>query len=213
MILKTKILTGICLSFVAIIKGQDISIANDRMNIFYVGVDNPISFAATGIPKSSLIIKSSIGSIHKDFSHYIFRSDSVGAAHIILYQKIKGNLKEIGRETFRVKRIPDPIAKVGASHGGQISAAALRAQRFLGAFIEDFDIDVHIPIDSFTVCIIRGDPCYYRELQNRGAKFSDEVITALTDIKSGDTVIFRKVFGKNGYGEEKEFNSITFFCY
>ena len=37
---------------------QKISIANEKMNVFYVGLDNPISIAADGFTTKNLIIKS-----------------------------------------------------------------------------------------------------------------------------------------------------------
>jgi hypothetical protein len=206
-------LTIIILLVVGIGKSQDISIANEKMNIFYKGIANPISFAANGVSKKSLIIKANNGTISKDYGYYTFRPDSIGKAEIIVYKKVQGKLKEVGRKAFRVKAIPDPITKVGPSAGGRIVTAVLKAQQYIRADIENFDIHVRIPIDSFTICITRGDSCYYKELQNFGNKFNDEIVNELSKIQKGDTVIFKNIFGRNVYGELKEFNSLVFFCY
>jgi len=194
-------------------KSQDISIANEKMNIFYKGIENPISVAADGVSNKSLIIKANNGTVSKQYGYYSFRSDSIGKAEIIIYKKVQGKLKEIGRRAFRVKAIPDPIPKVGPSTGGRIATAVLKAQQYIRADIGNFDIDYKIQIDSFIICIIRSDSCYYKELKNVGNKFNENTIEALSEIKGGDTVIFKYIFGKNIYGELMEFPSLVFFCY
>ena len=183
------------------------------MNVFYKGVDNPISFAVEGVAGKSLIIKATNGTIGKQYGYYTFRSDSIGSTEIIVSKKQQGKLKEIGRRAFRVKAIPDPIAKVGPSAGGYIVTAILKAQQFIRADIENFDIDIKIPIDSFTICVTRGDSCFYKEVINIGSKFSNEVVKMLSELKKGETVIFKSIYGKSVYGELKEFAPITFFCY
>ena len=206
-------LTFIFLNLAIVIKAQKISVANERMNIFYKGIDNPVSFAVEGVSNKSLIVKAKNGIIRNEYGYDTFRPDSIGKAEIIIYKRVQGKLKEIGRSAFRVKAIPDPIAKVGPSAGGRIETVVLKAQQFIRADIENFDIDVRIPIDSFTICITRGDSCFYKELHNSSGKFSDDVIEALSEIKNGDTVIFKNIFTKNVYGDLKEFDSIVFFCY
>jgi hypothetical protein len=211
--MRRTFLTTVILLVTVVSRSQDISIANEKMNIFYKGIDNPISFAADGVSSKSLIIKANNGTVSKQYGYYTFRSDSIGKAEIIIFKKVQGKLKEIGRRAFRVKTIPDPIPKVGPSAGGRIVTAVLKAQQYIRADIENFDIDIKTPIDSFTICITRGDSCYYKELQNSGSKFNDDVIQALSKVKNGDTVIFKNIFGRNVYGELKEFDSVVFFCY
>jgi hypothetical protein len=207
------LLTSLFIFATVAIKAQDISVANEKMNIFYKGIDNPISFAADGISKKSLIVRASNGAISNKYGYYTFHSDSIGKADIIIYMKVQGRLKEVGRRAFRVKAIPDAIPKVGPSAGGQIATRVLKAQQYIRAEIENFDIDVRIPIDSFTLCITRADPCFYQELRNSGNKFDEAVLKAISEIRKGDTVIFKSIFGKNVYGELKEFNPIIFICY
>jgi len=209
----TTFLTSIFLLLTIFLNAQEISVANDKMNIFFKGIDNPISFVAEGLSNKSLIIKSNNGTVSNRYGYYTFRSDSVGKAEIIIYKKIQGRLKEIGRRAFRVKAIPEPITKVGPSAGGHIVTAVLKAQQYIRADIENFDIDFRTPIDSFTICITRGDSCFYKELENFGSKFNDDIVKALSQIQKGDTVIFKNIFGKNVYGESKEFNPLVLFCY
>jgi hypothetical protein len=206
-------LTIIILLFILVSKSQNISLANEKMNIFYKGVDNPISFAAEGISNKDVDLKTKNGIIDNKYGYNIFRSDSIGRAEITICRKVGSKLKKIGSTTFRVKKLPDPITKVGPSSGGRINTSVLKAQQYIRDDMQNFDIDVRPQVDSFTICISRNDPCYYRELHNVGGKFDDNVIQALSELRDGDTVIFKNFFGKNVYGELTEFNSVTFFCY
>jgi hypothetical protein len=52
---------------------------------------------------------------------------------------------------FRVKRIPDPIFKVGPSSGGGIQAAVFKSQQYCRAELENFDFDARFQVVSGTV--------------------------------------------------------------
>jgi len=189
---------------------QRFSISPDAQNIFYVGFDNPLTITVENYPSKSIIVKTNYGTITGNSGKYIFHSDKIGKADIILYKKLDGKIKEIGRGSFRVKSIPDPIPKVGPSSGGNIDKAILRNQLYIRAeFCCGFEGS--FSIDSFTLCIVRGDSCLYKEVKNIGAKFSDEIINALRVIKKDDTVIFKKIFGKNFDSPSIQLTPILFF--
>jgi len=52
---------------------------------------------------------------------------------------------------FRVKRIPDPVFKIGPSSGGAIQAAVFKAQQFCRADLENFDFDARFQVVGGTV--------------------------------------------------------------
>jgi GldM C-terminal domain len=173
---------------------QKFSIAGDKNNTLYLGLDNPLSIAVENYSCKSIIVKTDNGTISSASGKYIFHSTKIGKAEIILYRKTNGRTKEIGRSTFRVKSIPDPIAKVGPTSGGYINKVILRNQQYMRA---DYEYcNCRATIDSFIVCIVRGDTCLYNEIKNIGGKFSNEVISALSIIKKDDAVIFKKIFAE-----------------
>ncbi len=191
--MKRKILTFAFFAIAIISKGQKISVANDKMNIFYNGVDNPISFAAAGVSQSSLIVKSTNGIISKEYGYYTFRSDSVGRADIILLKKINGKFKEIGRKSFQVKKIGSPIFKIGSGKHS-ISIQEISSQQYVRAEYENIDINITIPVEQFTVCIFSKDTCASPLFINTGNKMSDQITKAFNQLKSTDTIIFSNIF-------------------
>ena len=109
-----------------------------------------------------------------------------------------------------MKYIPDPVAKVGPSAGGNIYAVVLKNQQYIRAELENFDFNAMFVIDSFTINIIRTDTCYFKEVINIGNKFGSEVIKALEGIKKNDIVIFKKIYALGPDGRTRILSPIIF---
>ncbi len=190
---------------------QTVSISADENNILYAGLDNPLTIAAENTSNKNIIVKTDNGNITGSGGKYIFHSNNIGRADIIIFKKIKGQVKEIGRGSFRVTSIPAPVPKVGQSSGGYIKGEILTHQQYIRADYECCGFDAKAPIDSFTICIVRADTCLYKEIKNIGSKFSDEIINALAGIKKDDTVIFKKIFARGPDNKTIPLNPIIFF--
>jgi hypothetical protein len=174
-----------------IVSAQKFAIAADKENVLYIGVDNPISIAVENVPARSIIIKMENGKISEQFGRYVARVTKVGPTNIILYKKVNGKLKEIGRSPFRVKRIPDPVFKI-ASGKTYIPKAEIENQQYVRAEICcDYEVNYHV--DSFTVVIARKDTGTY-EIKNTSNKLSDEIINAFHSLKENDILIFKNIF-------------------
>src|SRR5664279_4244911 len=85
----------------SISSAQKFSISADRNNILYVGLDNPLTIAVENYPSNSIIVETDNGTIEGSSGKYIFRANKRGKADVILYKRIKGQTKEIGRDEFR----------------------------------------------------------------------------------------------------------------
>ncbi|MGH2565356.1 MAG: GldM family protein, partial [Ginsengibacter sp.] len=100
---------------------------------------------------------------------------------------------------------------VGPSSEGSISGQILKHQQYIRADYECCGFDARAAIDSFTICIVRGDTCFYNEIKNIGNKFNDEIINALSNIKKDDTIIFKKIFAKGPDDKSIPLKPIIFF--
>jgi hypothetical protein len=173
-------------------KSQSFSIANEKMNIMYLGVDNPISIAVEGIRAADVIVKSTNGTIDKEYGNYIARPNWIGVATIRLYQKAGGKLKLIGEKPFKVKMIPNPVFKIGSGRS-RIQRKEIAAQEWARADIENIDIDLNIGIEEFTMQVYYKDSATLTII-NKGNKLSDGVKHALTFLKPDDTIIFSDIY-------------------
>ena len=116
----------------------------DKMNVFYIGVDNPVTIGSpTGWDKTS--VSMSGGTISSGTSNRTVRVSSVGKASIT----VTANGKSISFD-FRVKKIPDPVFKVGS---GKIRMASVefKNQQFCRAELEQFDFDLKFNVVGATV--------------------------------------------------------------
>lgn len=86
-----------------------VAIALDKMNVFYIGVDNPITLAVPNIPSDKLLVTINNGLIKGSNGKYIVRVTTLGETTITV-ATIKDDRKVLlSTQTFRVKRIPDPV--------------------------------------------------------------------------------------------------------
>jgi gliding motility-associated protein GldM len=130
------------------------SIALDKMNVLYVGVDNPISVAASGggDDKVQVSISGGGGSIQKlGAGKYNVRVSSP-TDDCIITVNVDG--KTAGSSRFRVRNIPAPTGTVGGfASGDNINAGAFRAQSGVGAYIKDFPFDIKYDVVSYSISI------------------------------------------------------------
>ena len=190
---------------------QNFLVSADKNNVLYIGVDNPLSIIVENYSSSQILVKADRGHISSGYGHtYMYNGSDQepGPVSIILYNR--STSKEFGRSTFRLKYIPDPVAKVGPSAGGNIYAVVLKNQQYIRAELENFDFNAMFGIDSFTINIIRTDTCYFKEVINIGNKFGSEVIKALEGIKKNDIVIFKKIYALGPDGRTRILSPIIF---
>jgi len=180
---------------------QHISVANEAQNIFYIGVDNPLSIAVENLSDKQLVVKTNNGKIVKEENGYVYRGGNVGTADIILYKKVNGKFSEVGRSTFRVKNIPPPTFRIGPYGTNRlVKKIIIQSQQYVRAEWENIDINAHFAVDSFKVCIVLGDTCQYTVKTNIGNKISEELTAAFHALKPGDTIIFKDIFAKGPDG-------------
>jgi len=116
----------------------------DKMNVFYIGVDNPVTISSgTGWDKTT--VSMSGGTISGSNSNRTVRVSAPGAASITVSAEGKSS-----KFDFRIKRIPDPVFKVG---DGKIRmpSVSFKAQDFCRAELENFDFDTKYTVTSATV--------------------------------------------------------------
>ncbi len=117
----------------------------DKMNVFYIGVDNPITIGSpTGWDKTNVSMTG--GTISGSGSKRVVKVSAIGAASITVTADGKPSTFP-----FRIKRIPDPIIKVGPSSGGRLQAVVFRSQQFVRADLENFDFEAKFNVTGGTV--------------------------------------------------------------
>ncbi len=116
----------------------------DKMNVFYIGVDNPVTIGSpTGWDKTSVSMAG--GTISGTGSKRTVRVTTIGPASINVVAD-----KSASKFEFRVKKIPDPVFKVGTGKV-RMPSVEFKSQQFCRAELENFDFDLKFSIVSATV--------------------------------------------------------------
>ena len=89
---------------------QQFTVTNDRMNIVYLGVDNPISVSVENLKNNDLRVEASNGTLTGRKGKYLFRPLKVGEARIAVYN----SKKILGYSPFLVLAIPVPVFSIGS---------------------------------------------------------------------------------------------------
>jgi gliding motility-associated protein GldM len=140
------------------------SISLDKMNVFYMGVPNPITFSASGVPAGSLKYSAENCTLtpSEGVNKYMVTVNSLGGkAKISLSATLSdGTTKSFGTYEYRIKRIPDPYPMIANKRGGSVAANELKVQEAIFAKLDNFDFDCKFNVTSFTVTYLprRGDP-------------------------------------------------------
>jgi len=183
-------------------------VSPDKMNVFYIGVPNPVSVSAPGIPKENLQVSMSGGSISGSNGAYSVKVNSPGDATVTVSASIGGKVQNIGSSKFRVKRIPDPLAKFGGKTGGNLPTVAIKAQNKVFAVLEGFEFDASFTVTRFSLIIVkpRADPIV---IPASGNTLNAQMQAAINTITPGTKVIFDGIVAVGPDGSQRQLNSIA----
>lgn len=189
------------------------TISPTNMNVFYIGVDNPVSISVPGANSKDIVATvSGAGATLtkvKD-GEYTVKVTKQETCQINVRAKIGGKEMDMGTMKFRTKRIPNPIAMVGKQQGGKIDKDVLAAQGGLRVEKGDFDFPVTYRIASFKVQIIGGGDAKPATTVT-GAKFPPDIIAQIKKARRGTKVYLEDITAVGPVGEVQVSNKDMIF--
>ena len=183
------------------------SVAADKMNVFYVGVPNPITVTAGGVSSNAVRVNGT-GPIQVSGSYPNFTVTPTGTGSAKI--NVTANGKALTSADFRVKRIPTPVALLGVKGEGTMGNGEMAVQQALQAKLEDFEFDARCQIQGFKMTRVpqRQDPV---TIVNQSGRFGSDAQRLARAAKPGDTYYFRDVKGRcPGDGAGRDLNSLVF---
>jgi gliding motility-associated protein GldM len=207
----TNPLTGAVTSgqgeFVYEVGSRSVAVAATKMNVFYIGVDNPITISASGVSSNDVRVSTSGPiTISGSGSNRTINASAPGAAKI----SVSANGTSLGSFDFRVKRIPNPEARLSGKNGGGMGSGEFKAQGGVGAFLDDFDFDATCQVAGFELVYVpkRQDAI---PVQNAGPRYTDASRRVVNQAKPGDIYYFENVRAKcPGDTATRKINSMVF---
>jgi gliding motility-associated protein GldM len=187
------------------------SIALDKMNVLYIGVDNPVTISATGGGSEALDVSISGGggSISKrDGSSYTARVNSQ-TDECWITVIVKG--KVAGKSKFRVRNIPKPVAQVGPyESGANVPAGAIKVQAGVAAFSPNFPFELTYKVTSFTISADTDDG-YIEDAACQGNTWSTDAQRILNGLKTGRTVMIDEIYAVGPDGKRQHLPSLVYY--
>ncbi len=192
--------------FVYEVGQRSVAVSADQMNVFYIGVDNPVTISAAGVSSADVRVNFSGVKGTGRGSKWNVTASRPGEAKITV--SAKG--KTLGSFPFRVKRIPNPEARLSSKNGGAMGSGEFKAQGGVGAFLDNFDFKATCVVAGFTLVYVpkRQDAI---EAPNNGATYKDKARRLVQRASPGDIYYFDNVRAKcPGDSATRKINSMVF---
>ena len=184
-------------------------VSTDKTRVFYKGLDNPLSITGGGgAEKINASVEGTGATIKKAGpGQYIVNCTQLGSVVVNI-----NDGKQTQKVSIPVKRVPNPLALVGESAGGNMAANVFRVQGGVVAELKDFIFEgIKFNVTSFIV-IGTGkgfDEPEFREVV--GNKFSGGAQDLVKRCQPGSTVTIGEIkVTEPGGGTRKLDQTITF---
>lgn len=188
-----------------------VTVAPINMMVMYEELQNPISVSAPGFTSDEVSItveggKYTKGANNGEYFVEVNKGTKLVKVHVSARDD-NGKMVDMGCQEFRVKMVPDPVVKIGDITGGKVDKEVLLSIGRVMAVMKDFDFkDFNYTVDSYTVSTYRGT---FIDKQNKGPKFSDEVIALISNAQTGQRIQFQDICVKSPKGEIRNVGSIN----
>jgi hypothetical protein len=169
-----------------------------KMNVLYIGVPNPVDISVPGYSPESITPSISGASISPDPAKkgsYIVNCSKGGPKESTISVSVKQgstNKPMQGGVKFRVKSLPDPIAKVaGQKNGGEVGKALLAASPGVSAIMENFDFELKVMVSSFDLTMnVAGD---FKTESSSSYAFTPAQQAMLSKARNNSRIIFENI--------------------
>lgn len=192
-----------------IVSEPQVVVSPTKMNVFYAGVDNPVSVSAPGFTASNIRATVDNGKLIKKDKGYIARPKVIGKmANVLVEGKLDGKWRKLKSVEFRVKPIPDPVAMVAGKNSGLINKNLLAMQTGVDAVMKGFDFDLKFKIKSFTVSTqVKG---FTRDEKSTSDYFTKAQLKLLKGLRKKQKVYIEDIKAAGPDGSIRNLPAISF---
>lgn len=172
------------------------NVAATKMNVFYRGVENPISISAAGVPVSQLdysvegdgrITKTSEGLFVTNLT-----SKAVQKVTVNVFQTVDGNRKKLGSQEFRVKDLPGPNILVRNMENGVVPRQSLLANPYLLCELPEYvNFEYKYKVVRFTLSIVRNGDNF--DKQSSDAYLTADMKDYISSARKNTMLVFSNI--------------------
>ncbi|OFY87197.1 MAG: hypothetical protein A3F72_17000 [Bacteroidetes bacterium RIFCSPLOWO2_12_FULL_35_15] len=175
------------------------AVSPTKMNVFYIGVPNPVDISVAGVAPLDVqaTMSGGVGTIaNKGQGHYevtVKSGDAKGMIMVNVSKKTKDGAKSAGPPVpFRVKKVPSPNASfAGVVGDGPVNKADLQAVGGIIPKLEDFVFDLKFPVISWNMSMnING---LFVDAPGQGPGLTSAMRDMLSKAKKGTKILIEDV--------------------
>ena len=174
-------------------------ISPTKMNVFYIGVDNPVSISVPGVPNEKVKVSVTGGGVSLNKvqggsgEQWIAKATTQGEAIVTINADFEGKSMTMGSQKFRVKQVPNPVATIADKKSGPMSKATVLAQGALIPKMENFDFELFFKITKFKMTLARKGKPDPIEIETTGNAMTGAMKEAISAARAGDKIYFEYI--------------------
>jgi gliding motility-associated protein GldM len=180
------------------------------MNVLYLGVDNPMRIAASGVEASELEVTIDNGLITVKNGEYLIQPKTPGSATVTVSSKGK----EIQKTSFRVKPVPDPVAAIktpdGLKTNGLITKKELLDANGIETALHNFDFDLKFNVVSFVLSFTIPGEFKIVEEVSKSDKYTERQINFIKSLIKYQKVTIEEITAMGPDGKTRKLNPMVF---
>jgi len=176
------------------------------MNVFYMGIDNPVSVSA---PMPKFTASASGGGLSKKGKGWVMRPKKPGKVTISVTGQDEATGKNIpvGKAEFRVKRIPTPVAYLAGKTGTIVLSKREFGDGVVQAKLEGFVFDLRVKVKSFElITTVNGD---VKTVKVNGNRMNDKAKSYIKRSSRGQRFYMEKMAVKMPDGRTVTMGNVT----
>jgi hypothetical protein len=173
---------------------NSVVVSADKMNILYVGIENPVSIAASGISSDKLKVTVSNGTISGSNGKYIVQPVGGSESIIEVSAEVKqGDIKKVGTVVFKNKRIPDPSPCIGSYCNTSLYITKEELLKNTNVNVSlNVPFEIKFEIVSFVFSYI-GENKNKVDIPVTGNKFTQDIINSINKMNDGGELFIENI--------------------
>jgi gliding motility-associated protein GldM len=182
------------------------SVFLEKMNVMYIGVDNPITISGGSVGSEKVKVSFPGGSISRvSGDRYVAKPANPGMSKVIV--NADGKNFEF---PMRLKFLPAATAFIGSKKSGSISSAEMKAIGAVIAKLEDSDFEAPYRVLSYKLSAVGGPIQIYSEATNTGNRWSGQAAALLGRAGPGSTIFFDEIMVVGPDGKQRQIAPMKF---
>jgi gliding motility-associated protein GldM len=175
----------------------NVVVSPTAMNVLYKGIENPIDISVPGVGSDKLSVRMTNGNIRKGRvpnyrGEFVADPLEIGkTASIIVTAEVNGKRMDFQPIEFRVRQIPNPVAKFGGLSTGEIAKETAMAAPGIAATLENFEFDLKYSVVSYKM--VYYSQGYDTKLDANGPNLTSQMTAAIRPMRKGQQFYFTDI--------------------